>query len=166
MDRDVNRNKITRRYAVTLLGAGAIVPLGGFKALSSSAFSTTNKPREDLYYTSLTEVGRRIRLRDLSPVDLTQLMLDRIAKFDPRLKSYATVMSEQALADARAVFRKLERDDIAGRFTAFRLRSRICVTPRASAPWAALPFSRIFVPPSMAQLSPNYELRAPLCWGN
>ena len=107
MDRDVNRNKITRRYAVTLLGAGAIVPLGGFKALSSSAFSTTNKPREDLYYTSLTEVGRRIRLRDLSPVDLTQLMLDRIAKFDPRLKSYATVMSEQALADARAALQEI-----------------------------------------------------------
>ena len=107
MDRDVNRNKLTRRYAVTLLGAGAIVPLGGFKAPSSSAFSTTNKAREDLYYTSLTEVGRRIRSRDLSPVDLTQLMLDRIAKFDPRLKSYATVMSEQALADARAALQEI-----------------------------------------------------------
>jgi hypothetical protein len=102
MDRDVNPKKLTRRHAVTLLGAGAIVPLGGFKAPSSSAFSTTNKAREDLYYTSLTEVGRRIRSGDLSPVDLTQLMLDRIAKFDPRLKSYATVMSEQALADAKA----------------------------------------------------------------
>ena len=28
MDRDVNRNKLTRRHAVTLLGAGAIVPFG------------------------------------------------------------------------------------------------------------------------------------------
>jgi Amidase len=107
MDRDLNRSQLTRRHAVTLLGAGAIVPPGGFKAPSSFAFSATNKAREDLYYTSLTEVGRRIRSRDLSPVDLTLLMLDRIAKFDPQLKSYATVMSGQVLADARGALQEI-----------------------------------------------------------
>jgi hypothetical protein len=107
MDCDVIRIKLTRRHAVTRLGAGAIVPLGGFKAPSSSAFSTTNKAREDLYYKSLTEVGRRIRSRDLSPVNLTQLMLDRIAKADPGWKNYATVMSEPALADARVALREI-----------------------------------------------------------
>jgi amidase len=39
-------------------------------------------------------------------------MLDRIAKIDPQLKSYATVMSEQALADARAALQEIE----AGRY--------------------------------------------------
>ena len=34
-------------------------------------------------------------------------MLDRIAKFDPRLKSYATVMSEQALADASRALQEI-----------------------------------------------------------
>ncbi len=75
MDSDVNRNKLTRRHAITLLGASSIVPLGGFNAPTSSAFSTANKAPEDLYYTSLTEVGRRIRSRDMSPVDLTQSLI-------------------------------------------------------------------------------------------
>lgn len=107
MDCGVNQNKLTRRHAITLLGASAIALLGKFKAPASSAFSTTNKTREDLYYTSLREVGRRIQSRDLSPVDLTRLMLDRIVKVDPQLKSYATVMSEQALADARAALQEI-----------------------------------------------------------
>ncbi|MEI9889793.1 MAG: amidase [Caulobacteraceae bacterium] len=38
----------------------------------------------------------------MSPVDLTKRMLARIAKVDPMLKSYATVMGDQAMADARA----------------------------------------------------------------
>ena|ERR1700679_516380 len=40
------------------------------------------------------------------------MMLDRIAKVDPRFKSYATVMSEHALADARAALQKIQ----AGRY--------------------------------------------------
>jgi amidase len=51
---------------------------------------------------SLQEVGRRIASRDVSPVDLTQRMLDRIAKIDATLKSYAAIMAEPALAAARA----------------------------------------------------------------
>ena len=53
-------------------------------------------------YLSLREVARRIAAREVSPVDLTQRMLARIAKADPGLKSYATVMGDQAMADARA----------------------------------------------------------------
>jgi hypothetical protein len=45
MDRDVNRNKLTRWHAVTLLGAGAIVPLGGFKALGSIGIAGGRRTR-------------------------------------------------------------------------------------------------------------------------
>jgi len=112
LDRDVNSHKLTRRRAVTLLGAGAIAPLCGLKASTSSAFSTDKKTYDNLYYASLQEVGRRIQSHDLSPVDLTRMMLDRIAQVDPRLKSYATVMSEQALADASAALQEIQ----AGRY--------------------------------------------------
>jgi amidase len=40
------------------------------------------------------------------------MMLDRIAKVNPRLKSYATVMSEHALADASAALQEIQ----AGRY--------------------------------------------------
>ncbi len=54
----------------------------------------------DLHYLSLDEVARRLKARKLSSVELTGSMLDRIGKVDPRLKSYATVTADRALADA------------------------------------------------------------------
>jgi amidase len=66
---------------------------------------------EDLHYLSLDEVARRLKARKLSSADLTQTMLDRIARLDPRLKSYITVTPEQAMADARS----LDAETAAGR---------------------------------------------------
>lgn len=54
----------------------------------------------DLHYLSLDEVARRLKARKLSSVELTESMLDRIGKVDPRLKSYATVTADRALAEA------------------------------------------------------------------
>ena len=71
-----------------------------------SPSNTSRRPR------SLTAWGASSGSALLSPVDLTQAMLERIAKVDPRLKSYATVMHEQALADARAAHQEIE----AGRY--------------------------------------------------
>lgn len=84
---DVNQNRLTRRQAVTLIGASAIVPLGGRKGPTASLLPTSNKTRGDLYYTSLREVSRRIESRELSPAEPTRLMLERITKVDAQLKS-------------------------------------------------------------------------------
>ncbi len=54
----------------------------------------------DLHYLSLDEVARRLKARKLTSVELTGSMLDRIGQIDSRLKSYATVTAERALADA------------------------------------------------------------------
>ncbi|MDP2331122.1 MAG: amidase [Reyranella sp.] len=55
---------------------------------------------EDLHYLSLDEVARRLKARKLSSVEVTQAILGRIEKLDPRLKAYATLTAERALADA------------------------------------------------------------------
>jgi amidase len=55
-----------------------------------------------LHYQTITEVAERIRSRDISPIELTRAILDRIASLDGELKSYATVMAEPAMAAARA----------------------------------------------------------------
>lgn len=55
---------------------------------------------DDLHYLSLQEVARRLKARKLSSVEATQALLDRIDTLDPKLKSYATVTPERALADA------------------------------------------------------------------
>jgi len=54
----------------------------------------------ELHYLSLDEVARRLKARKVSSVEATQAMLDRIARLDPKLKSYATLTPERALADA------------------------------------------------------------------
>jgi amidase len=54
----------------------------------------------DLHYLSLAELSRRLGAREVSSVEVTRAMLDRIARVDGRLKSYATVTGGQALADA------------------------------------------------------------------
>ncbi len=56
----------------------------------------------DLHYLSLDEVARRLKERKLSSVEATKAILDRIDKHDPKLKTYATLTPERALADAAA----------------------------------------------------------------
>lgn len=66
----------------------------------------------DLHYRALTDVARDIRARRLSPVELTDHMLARIEKLDPRLKSYTTVTPALARDQARAA----EREIAAGKY--------------------------------------------------
>jgi amidase len=55
----------------------------------------------DLHYATLLEAADAIRSRKISPSELTRALLERIARLDPALRSYATVTSELALAQAR-----------------------------------------------------------------
>ena len=49
---------------------------------------------------SIAEAARRIATRDLSPVELTQACLDRIAAVDEQLHSHVLVLADEALAAA------------------------------------------------------------------
>jgi amidase len=55
-----------------------------------------------LHYASLDAIARELKARKLSSVDLTRALLDRIARLDPGLRSFATLTPERALADAAA----------------------------------------------------------------
>ena len=56
----------------------------------------------DLCYLSLHELASRIQSKELSPVEATEAVLERIERLNPTLNAYITVMAEQALADAHA----------------------------------------------------------------
>ena len=62
----------------------------------------------------LVEVGRRIQVGQLSSVEVTQAVLDRIARLDGRLKSYATLTAELALAQAAQADAEIARGAIRG----------------------------------------------------
>src|SRR5437763_1894034 len=69
-------------------------------------------PNTPLHFHTITELAALIKSRQLSPVEVTQALLERIAQLDQRCKSYATVMADHALETARVA----EQDIRAGTY--------------------------------------------------
>jgi aspartyl-tRNA(Asn)/glutamyl-tRNA(Gln) amidotransferase subunit A len=53
-------------------------------------------------FLTITEAGKRIAAKQLSPVELTRACLARVKKLDPALHSFLLVTEDRALADAKA----------------------------------------------------------------
>jgi amidase len=106
----MNESRVARRDALKTLGAGAIAAMAWPAALSSAGLGALRQ--EEWHWMSLQEIGRLIAARQVSPVELTRHMLDRIDSADRGLHSYATVMADQAMAEAAAA----EREISAGKY--------------------------------------------------
>ena len=68
----------------------------------------------DLAFTPAWRLRVLIQSKELSPVELTELFLARIAEFNPRLNAYITVAADQALADARRAEAAVQSGDATG----------------------------------------------------
>lgn len=64
---------------------------------------------QDIHYRNLTKVSADIRSGELSPVEVTQTLLDRIKRLEPKLHPFATVMAETALQQARTAEEEIRR---------------------------------------------------------
>lgn len=62
---------------------------------------------EDLCFLSATDLASEIRDWNVSPVETTRAVLDRIDQLNPRLNAFCTSMAETALADAEQAERDL-----------------------------------------------------------
>jgi amidase len=69
-------------------------------------------PATHLHYLTLTELAERIRAGAISPVVAVRAQLDRIAALDSALNSYALVMGDTAIAEAK----QTETEIAAGRY--------------------------------------------------
>ena len=56
----------------------------------------------DLAFTSALKQSELIRSKEVSPLELVELYLERIQQFNPKLGSYFTVTAEQAIDDAKS----------------------------------------------------------------
>src|SRR5215208_7961163 len=74
--------------------------------------AVTDRLREDLCDLPLLDVAEKIRTRQVSPVEVTERVLARIDALDHTLNAFVTVLSEQALQDAR----ETELEILAGRY--------------------------------------------------
>src|SRR5258708_12913912 len=61
----------------------------------------------DIAFLTIAELNRLYRQGDLSPVEVTRALLDRIAKYDDRLHSFLLVTEDVALAEAKEAEREL-----------------------------------------------------------
>ncbi len=62
---------------------------------------------EELCFTPATRLVALIRRRQVSPLEVTRAVLERIERINPALNAYCTVAAEQALAAARKATRAL-----------------------------------------------------------
>src|SRR5689334_5133176 len=83
-------NTITRRQ---FIGASL-----GAAAFARFPFQQSS---EDLASLSLSQAASLIRSKKVSPVELTEACLTKIATYNPKINAFITVMKDQALAQAR-----------------------------------------------------------------
>jgi aspartyl-tRNA(Asn)/glutamyl-tRNA(Gln) amidotransferase subunit A len=89
--------KLSRREFVAIgLGATAVkttsVPTGSPLPMRASA--------DELLSLSLSEASKRLRAKQVTSVELTEALLNRIKVYNPMLNAYITVMHDEALAQA------------------------------------------------------------------
>ncbi|MBM4254453.1 MAG: amidase [Deltaproteobacteria bacterium] len=68
----------------------------------------------ELAYASIAEVSAKVERKEVSPVELTELMLSRIAQLDPQLHSYYTVFTDEVRAAARQAEAEVQRGQYRG----------------------------------------------------
>src|ERR1700691_109969 len=68
----------------------------------------------DLCYSELLEISQRLHNKELSPVEVTKAVLDRIASLDKSLHSYALVLADSALQEAKKAEAEIAKGDIKG----------------------------------------------------
>ena len=69
---------------------------------------------EKLQWLTISEISRLLRAKKVSPIELTQICLDRIQVLNPILNAYITVTAESALAQAREAEREIQKGNWRG----------------------------------------------------
>src|SRR5207247_2456790 len=86
-------------------------PMKISKAVSSAS---ANAPRnlEDLAFASARDLGELVRTKKVSSLELTEMYLGRLKKYDPTLMFVVTLTEERALAQAK----KADAEIAAGKY--------------------------------------------------
>ena len=101
---------------------------------------------EELHYLGLVEAGERIRARKLSSVEVTKALLARIGKVDARLRSYATVTPDLALAAAAQADREIAAGKHRGPLHGVPVAVKDLCRTKGIATTAGMPLHKNFIP--------------------
>ena len=68
---------------------------------------TTHSTNSDLYFSTARELRAKLDAREISSVEATRTILDRIAALEPKLNTFITVTADRAIADAEIADQRL-----------------------------------------------------------
>ena len=69
---------------------------------------TTHSTNSDLYFSTVRELRAKFDAREISSVEATRTILDRIAALEPKLNTFITVTADRAIADAEIADQRLQ----------------------------------------------------------
>lgn len=100
----------------------------------------------DLAFASITEISALLAQRKTSPVELTNLFLDRIEKHNPTLNAYLTITRDSALAAARESEKRIKQKRSRGPLEGIPIALKDNIQTRGIRTTAGSKFLRDFVP--------------------
>jgi aspartyl-tRNA(Asn)/glutamyl-tRNA(Gln) amidotransferase subunit A len=96
---------------------------------------------DDILFSSITELAAQIRARRISPVELTESYLERLATTGKRLGAVASLMKDSALEEARMAEREIKRGRYRGMLHGIPYGAKdLLATRNARTTWGAAPY--------------------------
>ncbi|HUQ33293.1 MAG TPA: amidase, partial [Pyrinomonadaceae bacterium] len=96
---------------------------------------------DDILFSSITELAVQIRARRISPVELTESYMERLATVGKRLGAVASLMRDSALTEARAAESEIKRGRYRGLLHGIPYGAKdLLATRGAKTTWGAAPF--------------------------
>jgi aspartyl-tRNA(Asn)/glutamyl-tRNA(Gln) amidotransferase subunit A len=124
----------------------AVDPSADTPAVHGAAQRATPPGALELPALTIAEAARRISRKELSPVELTEAVLARVAAIDPRVGAFITVSAEQAMEAATVAEREIQRGKYRGPLHGIPVGVKDTYYTRGIRTTAASPVLKDFVP--------------------
>jgi len=96
---------------------------------------------QEILFSSIKELARQLRSKQISPVELTESYLQRLETLGARLGAVASIMRESALAEARVAEREIQKGRYRGLLHGIPYGAKdLLATREARTTWGAAPF--------------------------
>jgi len=69
----------------------------------------------ELHQLSISQVSKLLKKKQISPIELTKICLDRIEKYNPKLNAFIAVYAEEAIQQAKIATRQIARNEYKGK---------------------------------------------------
>lgn len=76
---------------------------------------------QDIFYMSLIDIAEKIHQQEMSSVEVTSRLLERIDYLDDKLRSYVTILKQEALEAARQADMEITQGNSVALYMAYQL---------------------------------------------